>query len=66
MSDLAVLCHPSRTSQAEEFAAQVSEELGTGEQLATVADDQCPVGKFYIVNRDYFDHFAENPWEVME
>ena len=63
--ELCVLCHPSHETEAQEFALDIQKQLGTGETIGVVTDKDCPVGKTYIVNRDYYDEFAEEPWKVM-
>lgn len=63
--EMCVLCNPLDETDAEEFALSVADQIGTGETVGVVADGDCPVGKFYIVNRDYYDEFHEQPWKVM-
>lgn len=65
MFDMAVVCHPSRKTQAEEFAAQISASLDRGDTLGVVCEDRCPAAKFYLVNRDFYDHFGADPWDVV-
>ena len=63
--EMCVLCHPDRKTDAEDFAKSVSDALPTGESIGVVTDKDCPADKYYIVNRDYYDEFAEQPWKVM-
>ena len=63
--ELCLLCHPDDEERIADIAKAMEPMLGTGETVGVVTDKDCPRSKMYVVNRDYYDQFHEQPWKVM-
>jgi hypothetical protein len=65
VGELALLCHPSRKTQAEEFAAKISDKLAKHDTITILPDARCPTEKVHLINRDFYDHFDKDPLKAL-